>query len=227
MQLKRQTNSTARPRTLVDRTKSLFCAITSAIKYPEPKVTFSLSGVNGRLSRLESLILAPSFAPPAFEVESPALADGESDREPALCYPTPPFARRFTSSSHWQHAGSTKSTTSTTNSSVFSRHTYQTATTVAGEGKELSLEKGDGIVAAEGDVEVGVGASGDESSPELSSEDDDDDEGVFFIRSKRVKPLQPGFVTSLPRNPYAAFLSQPLYKPPYIFPTARRSVDEA
>ncbi|KAG8931099.1 hypothetical protein FRC01_001859, partial [Tulasnella sp. 417] len=91
-------------------------------------------------------------------------------------------------------------------------------------GEGLCLEKEDGVMAVEGDMEVGVGASGDESSLDLSSEDDDEDEGVIFMRSKRVNS---GLVTSLPRNPYAAFLSQPLYKPAYSFPTARRSVDDA
>ncbi|KAG8911921.1 hypothetical protein FRC01_005404 [Tulasnella sp. 417] len=140
------------------------------------------------------------------------------DYETELFYPTPPFARNFTSGT--QRTGSTKSTAPTTTSSVFSRCTYQTATTVAGEGDEPYSGKDDGVGAAQEDMEVGVGAFGgeDESSPELSSEDEEE-EGVF-IRSKRVKPLQPVFATSFTRNPYAAFSSQPLYKASYIFPTA-------
>lgn len=68
--------------------------------------------------------------------------------------------------------------------------------------------------------------SNDEEDSEALSEngeEDDVDEGALFMRAKRTKPFQSCSATSLPRNPYAAFLSQPLYKPSYIFPTARRT----
>ncbi|KAG8915968.1 hypothetical protein FRC01_003458 [Tulasnella sp. 417] len=226
MQLKRQANSTTRAKTFVDKTKGLFGAITNSIKSSEHK--------------------APSFAPLASEEAACALTDSESDRESALPYPTPPFARRFTTSS--QHSGSTKSTTSTSTSSIFSRFTYQTVATEAGEGDGSCLEKCDETVAVKEDM--GAGATQDPyiftrfnepargpSFPALQADSDDDesysgrpsegeeddDEGVIFIHSKRVK--QPAFATSLTRNPYASFLSQASYKPPYIFPTIRRSVD--
>ncbi|KAG8907419.1 hypothetical protein FRC01_007696 [Tulasnella sp. 417] len=202
MQIKRQANSTTRAKAIVNKTKGFFGAITNSLKYSEPK--------------------APSFAPLAFDDGSSALAD-ESDRESELFYPTPPFARRFTSNS--QRSGSTKSTTSTTISSVFSHRTYETATTATTETDEPYSGKDDGIGAAPKDMDVGVRSFGSEDEYD-DDEDEDEDEGVF-MRSKRIKPLQAGFVSSVPRNAYAAFLSQPLYKPAYIFPTARRCVDDA
>ncbi|KAG8916410.1 hypothetical protein FRC01_003172 [Tulasnella sp. 417] len=202
MWVKRPADSTARAKALIDKTRDFICVITNAIKYSEPK------------------------HPPS-----------------ELFYPASPFARRFTSS---QRSGTTKST-STAPESIFSHHTYQTTITVAGEGDESCLEKDDGIAAAEGNM-GGVGATQDpdlltrlnepardsssfalqaqsreeESYPGRSS---NDDEGVLFIRSKRVK--QPMFAASLTRNPYAAFLSQPLYKPSYVFPTIGHSVDSS
>ncbi|KAG8916428.1 hypothetical protein FRC01_003157 [Tulasnella sp. 417] len=210
-----------RARALVDKTRDFISVITNAIKYSEPKAF---------------------VAPPTPEKQSSALADYESDHSSELFYPTPPFARRFTFSS--QRSGSTNST-STAPSSIFSRHTYQTRTTVAGEGDEPCLEKDDGIPAVEEDV-GGFGAAQDsdiltrlnesardpssfalqaESSDEESypGQSSDDDEGVLFIRSERVK--QPTFATSLTRDPYAAFLSRPSYKLSYVFPTTRRSVN--
>ncbi|KAG8922338.1 hypothetical protein FRC01_014165 [Tulasnella sp. 417] len=226
MQLQRQANSTSRAKSFVDKTKGLFGVITSSIKYPQPK--------------------APSFAPLNSEEEASALTNSESDRDSALFYPTPLFARRFTSSS--QHSGSTRSTTSTTTSSIFSRLTDQTATTVTGEGYESRLEGCDGTVAVKEDMGAGAtqgpyiftrfnepargprfpalqaNSIDDESySGRVSEEEEDDDEGILFIHSKWVK--QPVFATSLTRSPYASFLSQASYKPPYIFPTIRCSVD--
>ncbi|KIO18537.1 hypothetical protein M407DRAFT_31816 [Tulasnella calospora MUT 4182] len=141
--------------------------------------------------------------------------------------------------------------TSTAPSSIFSRNTYQTAITVAGEGYESYLEK-DGSAAAEEEMEAGASpavsrdsdiiihrnkpargsfalqaeSNDDESHLELSSEEEEEeDEGIFFVRSKRTETLQSVFATSLSRDPYAAFLSQDFFKPSYIFPTTRHSID--
>ncbi|KIO29438.1 hypothetical protein M407DRAFT_6243 [Tulasnella calospora MUT 4182] len=188
MQIKRQANSTTRAKALVDKAKDFFSAITNS-KYAETK-PFPVT-------------------PSTFDKRSPTLADYEADRDSELFCPAPPFARRFTSNSRL--SGSVTST-STAPSSIFSRDTYQTAITVAGEGDESHLEKDDGITVAE--EEMGVGASqpgshgsgianlnkpargfslqaewgDDESHLELpSEEEEEDDEGVFF---KRVEPLQ-------------------------------------
>ncbi|KAG9030082.1 hypothetical protein FS837_003358 [Tulasnella sp. UAMH 9824] len=174
MRIKLQANSSARVRVLVNKTKDLCSAFTNALKYSEIKPSH--------------------LTTPTFEAQPLARADPELEDEPGLVYPAPLFAPRLTSSS-----GSTNST-STGASTIFSRQSYRTASTVAGEGKELDKgkEKEDLIAAA------------DKASGE------DDEEEVVFMRSKRV--------ASLSRNPYAAFLSQPSYKPPYIFP-AGCSVD--
>ncbi|KAG9038858.1 hypothetical protein FS837_001161 [Tulasnella sp. UAMH 9824] len=220
MQIKRQANSTSRAKALVNKTKDLFSAFTNTLKYSENKARFSLS--EGFQS-----------TPPTFEDRTSAIVDYEHDPELELFYPAPPFFRRFTSSS--QRSGSTEST-STASSSILSHHTYRTATTVAGDGKQSNPEKED----VTADEATGIRASGLalHNSDNLihpselargsfplraNSRDDEEDEEeeILFMPSKRVASLQPGFATFLSRNPYAAFLSQPLYKPPYIFPAGR------
>ncbi|KAG8945313.1 hypothetical protein FRC00_010154 [Tulasnella sp. 408] len=223
MQIKRQANSTSRAKALVGKTKDLLSAFANTFKYSENK--------------------ASHITPPTFEERTSAIVDDEHDQDLELFYPVPPFFRRFTPNS--QRSGSARST-STAPSSIFSHHTSQTAATVAGEGNQSDPEKED----ATADEATGVRASGlslhdsnilihpnepgrgsfslradlsdDEGRSGGSSEDEEDEEEeILFMRSKRVASLQPEFATSLSRNPYAAFLSQSSYKPPYIFPTSR------
>lgn len=218
MQINRQANSSARAKGFVNRTKDLLSAFTTSFKYPELK--------------------SSPATPPTFEKQTIALTSYESDLE--LSYPAPPFTRRRTSSS--QLSGSTKST-STGRSSIFSHHTDRTAITAAGEESVSDLDK-EGIAAVEvsrpawhgsvglahpneparGSFSTQIESNDDEDHSEPSSEEgEEDDEGMLLIHSKR-RPLQHGFATSLSRNPYEAFLSQPLYKPSYIFPATRQSI---
>ncbi|KAG8949728.1 hypothetical protein FRC04_008268 [Tulasnella sp. 424] len=229
MQLKRQANSTARGKALVAKTKEVLSSITKIFNYSE---------------------IEPCSVPPrAPSATPPASFDGEPEPESELFYPLPPFTRTFTSGS--QLSGSTKST-STAASSIFSCHTYQTTNTAAGEEKELYSGKDDTTTTIEeaanadivqtslglvlphitscGNEQVQSSTSlmewsndGEHSEASSENEEEDDDEGALFMRAKRTKPFRSYPTTSLPRNPYAAFLSQPLYKPSYIFPTARRT----
>ncbi|KAG9038861.1 hypothetical protein FS837_001164 [Tulasnella sp. UAMH 9824] len=207
MQINRQANCSARAKGFVNKTRDFFSAFSNSFKYPEFK---------------PFLIVTPTP-----EAQPPARVDPELEDEPGLVYPAPLFARRPTSSS-----GSTNST-STGASTIFSRQSYRTASTVAGEGKESDKEKEkeDLISAADKASRVRVsqpsfwlrGESSGEESVLPSDEEEDDEEELLSMRSKRVEPA---FATSLARpNPYAAFMSQPFYKPPYILPTTCLAVD--
>ncbi|KAG9030084.1 hypothetical protein FS837_003360 [Tulasnella sp. UAMH 9824] len=223
MQINRQANSSARAKVFVNKTRDFFSAFTNSFKYPE--------------------IRSLPVTPPTFEKQASALTSYEVDPDAELSYPAPRFARRRTSSSLL--SGSTNST-STPRSSIFSHHTDQTAITVAGEDNFSYIDKKAAFTGAEeskptwhdsavlgdpdepsrGSCELQIESSADEDHGELSSEEEEeDDEGMLFIHSKRGARFQPGFATSLTRNPYGAFLSQPLYKPSYIFPAPRRSMN--
>ncbi|KAG8950952.1 hypothetical protein FRC04_007016 [Tulasnella sp. 424] len=211
LQLQRRSSSSVRAKSLVAKTKDFVGSMVKAFKPLDIKIQLPLT-----TSSLETL---------------PAPAD-EPEPEPEFefFYPSPPFTRRFTSTS--QLSGSTGSTAL---ASIFSGQTYQTNVTVA-QDTECS-EEAAGIASQtpssqEGEdslstrVQHGLGDDGlnerffDGGDGE---DDEDEDDGVLLMRSKRSEPTRACFVTSLPRIPYAAFLSQPLYKQPYVFPTARPS----
>ncbi|KAG9038859.1 hypothetical protein FS837_001162 [Tulasnella sp. UAMH 9824] len=173
MRIKRQANSTCRAEALVDKTNDLFSAFTKPFKPSEIK---------------------PSpVTPPAFEKQIFAPTNYELDSDPELPYPTPPFARRRTSSSRL--SGSTNST-STPRSSIFSHHTDHTAITVAGEDSISDFDKKAVITAAEefkpawhgsvvladpnkparGSFELQIESSADENHGQLSPEEEDEDD---------------------------------------------------
>ncbi|KAG8924177.1 hypothetical protein FRC01_011841 [Tulasnella sp. 417] len=199
MQRQYRANSSFRAKALVAKTKGAIGSMFKAIKSLE----------------ITSPSRKSTFKP---------LPASTSDEEDEVFRPSPTFARRSTSTS--QCSRSTGSTTVTT---ISSRYTYKSNTTAASDSDHL-----DGDELAQVIVRRSAGQSPvkQEYTPlfsiELESDDDypceewdgeDDEAQVPLIRSKRGEITQAGFITSLPHNPYASFLSQPLYKQPYMLLT--------
>ncbi|KIO25003.1 hypothetical protein M407DRAFT_211294 [Tulasnella calospora MUT 4182] len=157
---------------------------------------------------------------------------GTEDLEFEEFYPAP-FTRIFTSAS--QLSGSTGSTPRS--SVLLSRHTSQTNITVP----ELkpSWDKATApshVEARAPNSQVIAGRTKgpfisileeeeDDACGEAWGEYDSDDDDMLCIRRKRHAPPYNGLATSLVHNPYAAFLFQPSYKSPYLFPKVHRSVN--
>lgn len=148
-------------------------------------------------------------------------------------YPAP-FSRTFTPAS--QSSGSTGSTPSS--SILFSRHTSQT--TFAVPELKPNWEKAPALAPLETRASIPqVTASrtkgtfisileeeeNDVCGVEAWGAYDSDDDDMLCMRRKRRAPPFDGIATSLVFNPFAAFLTHPSYKSPYLFPKVHHSVN--
>ncbi|KAG8924176.1 hypothetical protein FRC01_011840 [Tulasnella sp. 417] len=190
---------------LAAKTKRVLGVVSRVFKHPEDKTSFR-----------HVLNILPSSA-------------GELEFEEL--YPGP-FARPYTSTS--QFSGSTGSTPRS--SVLFSRQASQTTITVP-EPKQ-NWEKTTATSPVEARAPNSQVTGGRNKGPIISileeeeddgrdgpwGEDDSDEDEMLCMRHKRRAPYN-GLATSLAHNPYAAFLTQPSYKSPYLFPKVHRSVN--
>ncbi|KAG8959812.1 hypothetical protein FRC00_001220 [Tulasnella sp. 408] len=210
MHLGRRANSTSRAKSFVNKTKDAFGSIIKTFKSLEIILEWLA------YSPFASMSLQHSSSSSAFK-RLPASTNDDDDDLP---YPSPPFARAYATAS--QRSGSTCSIAA---ASISSRYTYRTNTT-AGDNflDEVIVRKlvPRSLFDQKNKTTFTIEAEFDEDylSQESDHEDGEDDE-VLLIRSKRGRATQTGFATSLPHNQYSTFLSQSLYKQPYVFP--RRS----
>ncbi|KAG9049853.1 hypothetical protein FS837_008903 [Tulasnella sp. UAMH 9824] len=145
-------------------------------------------------------------------------------------YPAP-FSRTFTPAS--QSSGSTGSTPSS--SVLFSRHTSQA--TIAVPELKPNWEKAPALSPLETRAPIPQATASRTKGPFISileEEENDgeawgsydsDDDDMLCIRRKRHAPPYNGIATSLVFNPFAAFLTHPSYKSPYLFPKVHHSVN--
>ncbi|KIO25004.1 hypothetical protein M407DRAFT_8645 [Tulasnella calospora MUT 4182] len=204
MQLGHRGNSTHRSKAFVTKTKDAFGSMIKAFK---------------------SLEIIPSSRSSAFK---PLPASNEDDDD--LFHPSPPFVRRFASTS--QLSGSSGSTAV---ASVASRQTHKTDSTATEYSDCLDRTNKFAQVRVPASASHSIAnrkdvfslsiqqESDDEHPTEHFDDEDDDDDEILLIRSKRRQQTRTGFLTSIPHNPFGAFLSQPGYKQPYTFPSTRRS----
>ncbi|KAG8917243.1 hypothetical protein FRC01_002586 [Tulasnella sp. 417] len=182
-------NSTVRATALVSRTKGAIGSMFKAIK---------------------SLEILPHSRSSAFK-PVPAFSNEEEDE---IFRPSPSFTRRFTSTSR-----SSRSTSSTAVTTISSHYTYKTNTTATLDVDELAqvIVKGSVLqpsVKQEYTPSFSIDLESDDDYPSDQWEGEDDEDQALLIRSDHAELTRAGFATSLPHNPYAAFLSQPLYKQP-------------
>ncbi|KAG8950953.1 hypothetical protein FRC04_007017 [Tulasnella sp. 424] len=197
------TSSPARRKTLVAKTRKVIGVVTKVFKHAETD--------------------KPLFTH-ALEVAATFTEELESE----LFYPAP-FSRTFTSAS--QLSDSTGSTPRS--SMLFSRQTSQTIIAVP-EPKMCPEKAPQGGTTAPTSQPISnrnknpfisiLEEEENDCIDPLDYQDSDDDE-VLYMRCRRGTPHLNSFATSLPYDPYAAFLSHPSYKPPYTFPTLHRSVN--
>ncbi|KAG8917778.1 hypothetical protein FRC01_002214 [Tulasnella sp. 417] len=193
MQRQYRANSTVRAKALVSKTKGAICSMFQAIK---------------------SLEIIPHSRSSAFK-PLPAPSNEEEDE---IFRPSPSFGRRFTSTCQLS-----RSTSSTAFTTISSRYTYKTNTTETLDGDELArvIVRGSALqfpVKQKYTPAFSIELESDDDYPSNQWEGEDDEDQALLIRSKHTELTQAGFAASPP-----AFLSQTLYKQPYVILTDHHS----